>query len=443
MPKLMHARGKNPCVFCGYFCQYGQRINVVSRYVIAIAKKWSVAITRTVGLLHFVGNDKFVIGHDRNRYWRLLPILCLCLWLIGCSSQNSTVQPTPTPTRTNTETSLTLFDGVLEGVDEVGRRIWTVSAKRGRYNQEREIGILDNPFGELYQDGKVVYQVTAEKADIEQKGKQLFLRGKIVATDPRNGTVLRGNELEWRPQEDLLLMRNQLNGTHRQMRATAQEARVRTRKEEVDFFGGVVATSVDPSLQIRTEQLKWLIKQEKLIGDRPMQFDRYENNRITDRGRGDRADVNLNTKIVNISKNAQIELANPAMQIVSDSMSWNLQTETVNTNAPVNVWYRTENVRAKADRGLFRIPQRTVVMTGNASAVGAKGQTLRSQEFTWFLDTQIVQARGNVDYRQLEPPMTFKGDTAKGNLQTQNIVVQGGGSNGRVVTDIIPNFPGN
>lgn len=361
--------------------------------------------------------------------------------LLGCSSPSSTSKPTPTST--NTEGSLTLFEGMLEGVDEVGRKIWTVSAKRGRYSQEREVGILDNPFGELYQDGKVVYQVTAEKADIEQKGKQLFLRGKIIATDPRNGTVLRGNELEWRPQEDLLVIRNQLNGTHKQMRAVAQEARVKTRTEEVDFFGGVVATSIDPALQIRTEKLKWQIKQEKLIGDRPLQFDRFQNNRITDRGRGDTANVDLKTNVVNITKNAQIELANPLMQILSNSMTWNLKAETVNTNSPVSVWHRTENIRARANRGLLRIPQRTVVLTGNANAVGAKGQTLRSQEFTWYLDSQQVEARGNVNYQQQEPAMSFNGDTAKGNLQTQNIVVQGGGNNGRVVTDIVPDLQGN
>ncbi|MFM5993361.1 MAG: LPS export ABC transporter periplasmic protein LptC, partial [Dolichospermum sp.] len=47
-------------------------------------------------------------------------------------------------------------------------------------------------------------------------------------------------------------------------------------------------------------------------------------------------------------------------------------------------------------------------------------------------------AQGNVVYRQVEPPLNFQGTTAVGNLETENIVVKGGGSDNRVITEIIP-----
>jgi hypothetical protein len=49
-----------------------------------------------------------------------------------------------------------------------------------------------------------------------------------------------------------------------------------------------------------------------------------------------------------------------------------------------------------------------------------------------------MEAQGNVVYKQVEPPMTFTGEKAVGNIQTENIVVSGGNSQGRVVTEIIP-----
>ncbi len=364
--------------------------------------------------------------------------LCLIIGLYGCSGQTSSPEPQPTTEKKESENNFIFFDVTLEQADEVGRPIWSVKAKRAVYTKDRKVGRADNPYGELYQDGKVVYQIRSETADIKQDGKQLFLKGKIIATDPKNGVVLRGNELEWRPQEDLLIVRNQLNGTHKQLTAVASEARVKTRTQRIDFSGGVVAKSVDPPLQMKTEHLIWQIKQDKLIAKRPIQMDRYKNNRITDRGTGDAAEVYLKTKIAQITKNAQIHLLEPPMHIVSKAMTWNMNTETVNSKTPIRVLHKTENVRVTGDRGELKIPQRIVYLTGNVHAIGQRKQSVKSQKLTWFLNQKSIEARGNVVYKQVKPPLTFNGDKAVGNLQTENIVVSGGNAGKRVVTEIVP-----
>ncbi len=322
----------------------------------------------------------------------------------------------------NQDSNLTFFDVTLEQADEVGRPIWKVRAKTAKYTKDKQIGQAESPYGELYQDGKVVYQIKADIADIEQDGKQLFLKGKIFATDPSNGIVLQGNELEWRPQEDLLIVRNQINGTHKQLQAVAKEARVKTREQRMEFSGGVVANSADPHLQVRTEHLIWNIKEEKLIGDRPIEIDRYKDNKISDRGKGNSAEVNLKTKIATVQKNAQLELLDPPLQIASNSMIWNMNAETVTTNSPTRMFQRAENVTVTANQGEMKIPQKTVYLTDNVNAV----------------DKKLVEAQGNVVYRQVDPPLNFTGETAVGNLQTENIVVKGGSSSDRVVTEIIP-----
>lgn len=368
----------------------------------------------------------------------------LLIGLAACGGGNSKEKkalPEGSTPQSN-ETNSTLFDFTVEQPDEVGRPVWKVTAKQGRYTTEKQVALVENPSGELFQDGKVVYQIKADKAEIQQDGKQLFLKGKIVATDPLNGVVLQGNELEWRPKEDLLIVRNQLNGSHKQLQAVAQEARVKTRSQRIEFSGGVIANSLESQLQMRTEHLFWQIKQQKLIGDRPVQFFRYKNNQVTDRGKGDTAEVNLKTKIATVNKNAQIDIQDPPMQIASDSMTWDLNAEIVNTNSPVRVFHRAENVIVTANQGQMKIPQKIVYLTGKVNAVGQRSQTLISKTLTWYLDRKLVEAQGDVTYKQVDPPLTFNGDKAIGNLQTENIVVNGGGSSGnRVVTEIIPQEP--
>jgi LPS export ABC transporter protein LptC len=377
-----------------------------------------------------------------SRIWdaSLCLVLALTLTLTGCSGKS---KPQKSPQDNSTpekESGLTVFDGSLEQFDDTGRPIWKINAKRAKYNKEQKLGKLESPDGELYQDGKLVYKVTSDFADIEDDGKQLQLKGRIVATDPNNGIVLQGNELEWRPKEDLLIVRNQLNGTHKQLQAVAKEARVKTREQKVDFFGGVAAKSAEePSLQMQTEHLTWQLKDEKLICDRVVQFQRYKNNQITDRGKGDAAEVFLKTKIINITKNAQIELAEPQIQIISNLMTWNLNTEIVLTKSPVRVFHRTENVLVTGNQGELRIPQKTVYLTGSVNAIGKNRQSLKSDKLTWYLNNQLVEANGNVSYQQFNPPLTFAGQTATGNLQQENLVVKGGSNgNKRVLTEIIP-----
>ncbi|MDZ7950257.1 LPS export ABC transporter periplasmic protein LptC [Nostoc sp. DedQUE09] len=369
----------------------------------------------------------------------ILPLtFFLVFGLVGCGSKSPLTSQQNTADSSNKDSNLTFFDVTLEQADEVGRPIWKVKAKTAKYTKEKQIGQAESPYGELYQDGKIVYQIKADVADIEQDGKQLFLKGKIFATDPSNGIVLQGNELEWRPKEDLLIVRNKINGTHKKLQAVAQEVRVKTREQRMEFSGGVVANSIDPQMQVRTEHLIWNIKEEKLIGDRPLEIDRYKDNKISDRGKGNSAEVNLKTKIAIVQKNAQLELLDPPLQIASNSMTWNMNAETVTTNSPARMFHRAENVTVTANQGEMKIPQKTVYLKGNVNAIGQRRQSLRSNTLTWYLDNKLVEAQGNVIYRQIDPPLNFAGETAVGNLQTENIVVKGGSSSGRVVTEIIP-----
>ncbi|NMG21649.1 LPS export ABC transporter periplasmic protein LptC [Brasilonema bromeliae] len=371
----------------------------------------------------------------------ILLISLISTGLVGCAGSQThvtTKPPVESPSPGDKDSNLTFFGVTLEQADEVGRPIWKVRAKQAKYTKEKQIGAAQSPYGELYQDGKVVYQVQAQMADIAQDGKQLFLKGKIVAIDPLNGVVLQGNELEWRPKEDLLIVRKQLHGTHKQLQAVAQEARVKTREQRMEFSGGVIANSLEPQLQMRTEHLIWRIKEETLIGDRPVQMDHYKNNQITDRGRGDSAEVNLKTKIATIKKNAQIELLDPPVQVASNSMTWNLNSETVTTNSPVRVFHQAQKVALSANQGEMKIPQKTVYLTGNVYSVGERGQSLKSKTLTWYFDKKLVEAQGDVVYRQADPPLAFTGQKASGDLQAETIVVNSDGSGKKVVTEIIP-----
>lgn len=359
----------------------------------------------------------------------------IVLGMQGCSQQNPPVkevaQTTPSPVSRN---ELSFNNITLEQADEQGRPVWSIKGKQATYSRDQKVAQVQTPAGELFQNGKVVYKVSAQEGEIKQDGKRLFLKGQIIATDPINGVVLRGNEVEWRPQEDLLIVRNQITGTYRQVKAIAQEARVFSRTARVELQGKVVAQATDPALQMRTEHLNWYIKQQKLIGDRFIEIDRYKGKTISDRATANGATVDLNTKIATLQPKGQLISSEPPLQVNSDSLSWNLNSETVTANQPVRVVHRQQQVTLTANRGRMDLTKKIVYLTGKVYAIGQRQQSLNSQNLTWYVPTQLVEATGDVVYQQVEPPASFRGQKAVGKLQEQNVVVSGG----TVVTKIVP-----
>jgi lipopolysaccharide assembly outer membrane protein LptD (OstA) len=124
------------------------------------------------------------------------------------------------------------------------------------------------------------------------------------------------------------------------------------------------------------------------------------------------------------------------MQINSNAIAWDINQEIVKSNVPVRVIHQGENIRVAGNKAEMKLPEKTVYLTGDVKAIGQRNQYLKSERLTWYLERKLVEAQGKVIYHQMEPPLTFQGSTAIGNLATENIIVKGGSS--QVVTEVIP-----
>jgi len=337
------------------------------------------------------------------------------------------------------DSSLILNDVTLDQVDAQGRPLWKMKAKQAVYSNDKKIAKIQHPIGDLFQDGKKVYQVTALEGELQQDGKQIFLKGQIVATDLQNGIVLRGNELEWRPQEDILIVRHQLTGTHKQAQASAQEARAFSRAKRIELFGQVVAKAIDPPLIMRTEHLIWQTQEEKMFSDRPVQIDRYSQQNITDRATANQGEVDLKNKIAKLIKNGQVISSDPPLLLASNLIVWNLNAKTVVSDQPVTVQHRVQQITVTASQGRVDLQPQIAYLFGGVQGGGQKPPSkLRCDRMTWYLTTQKFAADGNVFYQQSDPPLILNGPKAFGELKEQTIIITGNGNGSQVVTEIVP-----
>ena len=378
------------------------------------------------------------------------------------------------------ENSLIFNDVTLEQVDVRGRLLWKVEAKEATYSRDEKIAIVHHPNSELYQDGKLAFQVTAQKGEIHQDRKKIFLKGEIMATAVADGAILRGKELEWSPQEDILIVRNNLTGTHPQMSASAAEARVFSRDRRMELLGQVSATTKSPKLQMQTEKLVWLMQDQQVIGfasgdthpcrarerhdrvgapgrDRPIQIDRYKREKVTGKAVANASLVDLKANTLTLKQDAKLTLSEPPVHVTSESMTWNLATETIASDQLVKIDYPQQQVTLTGNKGQVDLQKQIASLTGNVRGIGTRNQSqLEADKITWYIASEEMAAEGNVNYRQADPPLNLKGAKAFGRLPEQNIVVKSDESGGRclehaesfrtracgrrrrVVTEIIP-----
>jgi LPS export ABC transporter protein LptC len=333
------------------------------------------------------------------------------------------------------DTNLTFNNITIEQPDEKGQTLWKVKAKVAVYTPDKASAKVTSPYGQLYQDGKPIYKIQANEGEVRQDGDRIFLKGDVVATDVRSGAVLRGEEMEWRPKRDTLVVRKNLRGTHPELKMSADQATVFNRQQRVELKGNVVAIATDPALQMQGEKLVWLIPKKTVTSVLPIQIQRLKGKQVTDNATSEKADVDLATKIVKLKQNARLILSDPPVQLTGNSLIWSLNDQVLTADQPVTVFHQQQQVTLTADKGRMEMTPKIAYLNGNVKAIGQRNQSrLVSDKLTWDINTENVVAEGNVVYDQTNPTVNLKGPRAVGKLQNQTIVVSGG----RVVTEFVP-----
>ncbi len=386
------------------------------------------------------------VNSPRKRLFHIRAIslslgIALMLGIAACGKKASESKKVPTDRSSapKVETNLTFNDITLEQVDEEGQLVWVVQGKQATYSSDRKLAALKNPQGELYRNGKLVFKIEAQEGEIHQNGEKILLKDKVIATDMRDGAVVRGDNLEWLPEKDTLTVSGNVQGTHKQADVTAQEARLFGEQRRMELSGDAIMRAKESSLQIASDSMIWEMEQQMAMSDEPVQIDRYEGEgdaeTVTDRAVADRAEVNLDTQVVTLEQNSQLTLVDPPVQIASNELTWDLPAERLTSNVPVRVVHNEQKITLSGNSGWIDLAEEVFQLNDGIEAINQTNQAqLIANQLTWDIPTQEFVAEGDVTYRQVDPPLSVTGPRAQGQLQAQTFAISGG----RVTTEIVP-----
>lgn len=340
------------------------------------------------------------------------------------------------------EAGLTLRDVILEQQDDDGQLLWRVNADEVTYSPDQESANLVRLEGELFQDGELLYRVKSDRGMIRENGDVIFLEENIVANGIQNQMVIKGETLEWRPEEDIMTVRGNLTGSHPQVRAQAGEARVYNREQRMEFEQDVIATTVvpnpqeDPWIKLQADTLEWQWALEEIGSDQPLRIERFQDNRVTEVLTGQEGLVELAENRATVANDVDVLLTEIPLVAESDQAVWEIEEEIIQVDRPIRIVNQQEKVTLTAQRGQLDVADEVVYLNQDVVVVAEENASrLTANRLAWNLDDQTVLAEGAVNYQQQrDPQITLSGPRARGRIEAQTIVVDGG----RVVTEIVP-----
>jgi LPS export ABC transporter protein LptC len=365
--------------------------------------------------------------------WSILTMATLALG--GCAE---TSKSPPNPKASPIEAKLELDNLSFQQVDKQGKPLWKVRAKKGIYAPDKKRAKITGIDGDFYQDGQIVLHVTAKTGEVEQEGEKVVLRGDVVAKETRNNLVIIGQEVEWHPKTDLLTIHDRVRANHPQLQVQADRGEYHSREQRMDLTGKIAAISTEPRLGMQTEHLIWLLKNQTVTSDSPIEIQRYQENAITARVHANSSKTSLDRKIVDLKGNVQFNGVKPLIQVSGELFSWNLDRELVTADRPLTIVDPKEEVTLQSNTGQLNLKANTATLAGNARGVATRNQAkLYADRLTWQMTSQQIIGTGNIVYQQTQPSIRFTGNRSVGKLQDQSIVVTSDRQH-QVQTDIIP-----
>ena len=337
------------------------------------------------------------------------------------------------------ETQFTLENAILEQSNPQGNILWKVKSHKTVYSQDRQTAKLERVTANLLEDGQLIMQLSSNKGEIKENGLVILLQGQILVTDARNQAVVRSEEAEWRPSEHILLVHKRIRGSKENLEIEADRGKYLIDVQSLELEGNIVANTLQPSLRLKTDHLLWSIPQQKVIGTRPLEIVRYQDDTISDRVVANQGEVDLQKNVLYLQKDVEMRSLEPSLHIATNFVEWNYQTRVATSDQPIHIIDLENELDIIGNQGTIDLNQQVATLDKGIKGINNRNQSqLYAQNLVWDIPTEKVEATGNVIYQQVDPLLNLTGDKAIGNLGNNSVVVTSNNQQNRVVTEIVP-----
>jgi len=268
-----------------------------------------------------------VLGNRRG--WCALG-LSLGLVVSGCRVAERPLEP-----EANLETAqqLTFQSLNLQQVDKNGQVLWKLQVQQAVADPKTRRVQVQKLVGNIYDRGKPRYRVETAQATVLEQGETLDIQGRLIATDLQDKTRITTQSLLWRPKEQELILKGNLEFQQPKLQAKAQEATIRLRDNHLALRKNVQVTNQKPALNITGEALDWEWQKGQIQALQPVQIIHPPQQLVVKAGRGQ---MDFQNQALRLTQG--VDAVNQRGQLRAQEVEWRIPAQEV--TAVGNVFYR-------------------------------------------------------------------------------------------------------
>jgi len=256
--------------------------------------------------------------------------LSLGLVVSGCRVAERPLEP-----EANLETAqqLTFQSLNLQQVDKNGQVLWKLQVQQAVADPKTRRVQVQKLVGDIYDRGKPRYRVETAQATVLEQGETLDIQGRLIATDLQDKTRITTQSLLWRPQQQELILKGNLEFQQPKLQAKAQEATIRLRDNHLALRKKVQVTNQKPALNITGEALDWEWQKGQIQALQPVQIIHPPQQLVVKAGRGQ---MDFQNQVLRLTQG--VDAVNQRGQLRAQEVEWRIPAQEV--TAVGNVFYR-------------------------------------------------------------------------------------------------------
>ncbi len=331
----------------------------------------------------------------------------------------------PSPPNPPQAPGSTLDRLVLTEYNEQGEKIWELTARTAEYQEESRVTVVTQVAGTFFRGGKPIIEAAGAGGTVNQDRREIVIRGSVRAVSLEEKAIVTAEQIVWQADLDVLTATGKL-------------------KLEQPDRGLRIAGKV---LRARPSQSEFAIEEnaEATVAQPPLKFvgpalvwNAAQNTvtapfpfgvRETAQDLRVRADKGLwNIARGRIDFQGQVRARAPrfALEVNTAESFWEIANRRIVLPTTLTATDRERGISLRAAQGEVNFAGDRLVLTGEVTARALSPQAdIRADRIEWAVPSQEVVATGDVRYRQAERDLDVAGKRAVANLLANTVQVTG------------------
>ncbi|NJK59381.1 MAG: LPS export ABC transporter periplasmic protein LptC [Oscillatoriales cyanobacterium SM2_1_8] len=352
------------------------------------------------------------------------------LWVVAAAGMAATAwfvwaPSPPAPPDRGQSPGSTLDRIVLTEFNEQGEKIWELTARTAEYQEESRVTVVTQVAGKFFRNGKPIIEATGEGGTVNQNNREIVIRGSVRAVSLEEKAIVTAEQMVWQADLDVLTATGKLKLEQPDRGLRISGKVLRARPSQSEF-----AIEDNAEATVAKPPLKFIgpaliWNAAKNTVTAPFPFGVRETAQDL-RVRADQGMWDIGSGRIAFRGQVRARAPRFALEVNTAESFWDIAQQRIVLPTALTATDQGRGISLRATQGEVNFAGDRLVLTGEVAARALSPQAdIQADRIEWAIPSQEVVATGGVRYRQAERDLDVAGERAVANLLANTVQVTG------------------